>query len=225
LIVAASGRPGETLICFSHLRWDFVFQRPQHLMSRFARSRRVFYFEEPLGLDTGQTEADLWIKPCERTGVIRVVPRIPTGLDDRERDEALRGLLDGLIAREQIRRPVVWYYTPMMLNFSRHLQASAVVYDCMDELANFKGAPKVADRAGARAVQPRRPGHHRRLEPVRGQEGAARQCARLPLLGGPRAPGAGAHLRRRRGAPGPGRPAPPADGLLRRHRRADGSWS
>ncbi|MDP8915953.1 MAG: UDP-galactopyranose mutase, partial [Pseudomonadota bacterium] len=142
LIVKASGRPGETLICFSHLRWDFVFQRPQHLMSRFARTRRVFYFEEPLGLPAGQAEADLWLKVCERTGVIRVVPRLPAGLGERARDEVLRELLDGLIAREQIRRPVIWYYTPMMLNFSRHLLASAVVYDCMDELANFKGAPK-----------------------------------------------------------------------------------
>jgi len=141
LIVAASGRPGETLICFSHLRWDFVFQRPQHLMSRFARTRRVFYVEEPIGLEPGRTEADLLVRTCERTGVIRVVPRLPAALDERATDEAVRGLLDGLIAREQIRRPVLWYYTPMMLSFSRHLQAAAVVYDCMDELANFKGAP------------------------------------------------------------------------------------
>ena len=31
---------GHTLVCFSHLRWNFVFQRPQHLMSRFAEDRR-----------------------------------------------------------------------------------------------------------------------------------------------------------------------------------------
>jgi UDP-galactopyranose mutase len=37
-----------TMICFSHLRWDFVYQRPQHLMTRFARLMRVFYFEEPV---------------------------------------------------------------------------------------------------------------------------------------------------------------------------------
>jgi UDP-galactopyranose mutase len=54
MIVAAVGKPGETLICFSHLRWDFVFQRPQHLMTRFARERRVFYFEEPLGYEAGK---------------------------------------------------------------------------------------------------------------------------------------------------------------------------
>ena len=141
MIVAPAGQPGETLICFSHLRWDFVFQRPQHLMTRFARTRRVFYFEEPLGYQEGQTAPDLWTRVCERSGVIRVVPRLPAGLDERAREETVRALLDGLITSEQIRRPVLWYYTPMMLGFSRHLNAGAVVYDCMDELANFKGAP------------------------------------------------------------------------------------
>src|ERR1041384_8308221 len=36
------------LVCFSHLRWDFVYQRPQHLLSRCAQGRRVFFFEEPV---------------------------------------------------------------------------------------------------------------------------------------------------------------------------------
>ncbi len=140
MITAAPGKAGETLICFSHLRWDFVFQRPQHLMTRFARTRRVFYFEEPLGYEAGQTEPDLWMKTCERSGVIRVVPRLPEGLDERAREEAVRRLLDAMMMREGIRRPVLWYYTPMMLSCSRHLPAAAVVYDCMDELANFRGA-------------------------------------------------------------------------------------
>ncbi|MBW3616151.1 MAG: UDP-galactopyranose mutase [Proteobacteria bacterium] len=109
-------------------------------MTRFARTRRVFYFEEPLGYEAGQTEPDLWMKTCERSGVIRVVPRLPEGLDERAREEAVRRLLDGMMMREGIRRPVLWYYTPMMLSCSRHLPAAAVVYDCMDELANFKGA-------------------------------------------------------------------------------------
>lgn len=34
------------LICFSHLRWNFVFQRPQHLMTRYPG--RVFFMEEPV---------------------------------------------------------------------------------------------------------------------------------------------------------------------------------
>jgi hypothetical protein len=48
-----SSRP--TLICFSHLRWDFVFQRPQHLMSRFAAEMPVIYWEEPIVIGAGET--------------------------------------------------------------------------------------------------------------------------------------------------------------------------
>jgi len=44
----AEKKDNADLICVSHLRWNFVFQRPQHLMTRLARERRVFFFEEPL---------------------------------------------------------------------------------------------------------------------------------------------------------------------------------
>ena len=138
--IVAADKPGETLICFSHLRWDFVFQRPQHLMTRFARTRRVIVWEEPMLAEPGE-EAHLWTEVDERSGVTRVVARLPWGLDGRGIDETLRRLLDGYLAREQVRRPVLWYYTPMMLGFSRHVPAAAIVYDCMDELANFKHAP------------------------------------------------------------------------------------
>ena len=137
LIVA--DKPDETLICFSHLRWDFVFQRPQHLMTRFARSRRVFFWEEATEME-GEVP-HLWTDKCERSGVVRAIPRLPTGLDDRQKEEMVRGMLDAFMARETIRRPVLWYYTPMMVGFSRHLKGAAVVYDCMDELAAFKNAP------------------------------------------------------------------------------------
>ena len=40
-----SSRPD--ILCLSHLRWDFVFQRPQHFLTRFAKHQRVFYVEEP----------------------------------------------------------------------------------------------------------------------------------------------------------------------------------
>ena len=139
-LIVAADKPGETLICFSHLRWDFVFQRPQHLMTRFARTRRVIFWEEPVLAEPGE-EAHLWTQVDERSGVTRVVARLPWGLDGRGIDETLRSLLDGYLAQEQVRRPVLWYYTPMMLGFSRHVPAASVVYDCMDELANFKDAP------------------------------------------------------------------------------------
>jgi UDP-galactopyranose mutase len=124
------------LICLSHLRWNFVFQRPQHLMTRCARDRRVFFVEEPI---EGSTRApDLQIERSH--GVTVVVPRLPAELPASERDDALRRLIDQLIVREEIAAYALWYYTPMALAFTDHLSPVATVYDCMDELAAFKGA-------------------------------------------------------------------------------------
>ncbi|HYW16205.1 MAG TPA: UDP-galactopyranose mutase [Allosphingosinicella sp.] len=129
----------HTLICFSHLRWNFVFQRPQHLMSRFAEAGRVIFWEEPENA-LPEMEPALGVRTCAETGVIVVTPSLPETLSADERESTLKGLLDSYLAGEE--GPVVrWYYTPMMLPFSRHIQASCTVYDCMDELANFKFAP------------------------------------------------------------------------------------
>jgi len=130
----------ETLICFSHLRWDFVFQRPQHLMTRFAASRRVIYWEEPLAAPLEET-ASLDLKVCPKSGVIVATPHLPDSIQGEDRAKTLARLLDGMIEAEKIVQPIRWYYTPMMLGFSRHIEAAAVVYDCMDELSNFKFAP------------------------------------------------------------------------------------
>lgn len=125
------------VICFSHLRWDFVYQRPQHLMSRFARERRVFIFEEPVFTDEA---AHLDVTP--RSGNVWVaVPKLPHGTDPGSIPDQLRAYVDELIEKHDIREHLSWYYTPMMLEFSRHLQPAAVVYDCMDQLSAFRGAP------------------------------------------------------------------------------------
>ena len=129
-----------TLICFSHLRWNFVFQRPQHLMSRFARDMTVIFWEEPV--DIGRRETPyLQVREAEHHPCVRVVvPHLPEGIADDAREAALKRLLDAHTA--SIRGPLIaWYYTPMMLPFSRHLDASAVVYDAMDELSKFRFAP------------------------------------------------------------------------------------
>jgi glycosyltransferase involved in cell wall biosynthesis len=130
-----------TLLCFSHLRWDFVFQRPQHLMSRFARDMAVVFWEEPIEIERGQA-AYLKVRQADDFPNVRIVtPHLPQGLDEERRDEALARLLDAHAA--SCGRPLVaWYYTPMMLPFSRNVDASAVVYDCMDELSKFRFAPE-----------------------------------------------------------------------------------
>jgi UDP-galactopyranose mutase len=127
------------IVCFSHLRWDFVFQRPQHLLSRFAKERPVYVFEEPIWSET-QEPARLDLRTCEKSGVVVAQPHLPWALYGSETD-TLRSLLDGMIKARRLRRPVAWYYTPMMVPFSRHLETSAVVYDCMDELSQFRFAP------------------------------------------------------------------------------------
>ena len=128
---------GGTIICFSHLRWDFVFQRPQHLMVRFARSMRVLFWEEPVGTD--QPSASLQLREAA-PGVTVVTPMVPHQLSGEARNAALKDLLDGLLGFAPAHL-VRWYYTPMMLPFSAHLKAKCTVYDCMDELANFRFAP------------------------------------------------------------------------------------
>ena len=133
----ATGPEAATLLCFSHLRWDFVYQRPQHLMTRFARQSRVYYIEEPIfgaeapRLDLSRRDGSLTV----------VVPWLPHELSESARNAALLSLIDELIAQEAIATFVAWYYTPMALPWTRQLEPVAVVYDCMDELSLFRGAP------------------------------------------------------------------------------------
>ena len=132
-------RNRRTLVCFSHLRWDFVFQRPQHLMSRFAQLYRVIYWEEPV-VAAMEEPPRLDTRTCPQSGVLVATPVVPDSLTGEAREAVLKDLLDGLLAGTG--GPLVrWYYTPMMLAFSRRLAAACTVYDCMDELANFKFAP------------------------------------------------------------------------------------
>src|SRR6185369_10612431 len=96
------------VLCFSHLRWNFVFQRPQHLMTRFAAERRVFFFEEPM-FDASAP----WLETYRDGGVSVAVPHLPAAQPDAARRAALRSLLLDLMATQQIDRPLCWYYTPM----------------------------------------------------------------------------------------------------------------
>jgi UDP-galactopyranose mutase len=136
--VIATHAERPTLICFSHLRWAFVFQRPQHLMSRFAKTHAVFFWEEPVYSD-GLGKARLDRHSCSDTGVSIVTPQLDSAMRDDE-DVHLVRLLDELLATQH-GTLVRWYYTPMMLPFSEHLAADCTVYDCMDELSAFRNAP------------------------------------------------------------------------------------
>ncbi len=126
------------LVCFSHLRWDFVYQRPQHLLSRFAKQRRVFFIEEPIFVD-GTTKLDVVRR---EDYLFTVVPHISHSAGENENiEEIKRKLIDRFFLEKNINNFVAWFYTPMAMSFTAHLQPTATVYDCMDELSGFKFAP------------------------------------------------------------------------------------
>lgn len=127
----------DEVLCLSHLRWGFVFQRPNHLMSRCARDRRVFYVEEP-HFDADEPRLDV---DRVDAGLHVVVPHLPEASAGDEIDRLLNALLQRLVERARVTRPLLWLYTPMALRMARGLPASGIVYDCMDELSHFHGAP------------------------------------------------------------------------------------
>jgi len=141
--LALQDRP---LIVQSHLRWDFVWQRPQQILSRIAEHQPVLFVEEPFFLDdVSSPQLDISVP---RANVFRAVPRLPGWLrDDYERGTAeIRTLVQHVISpggdlKRIFDNPVQWFYSPfsapaMLDAFSE----VAVVYDCMDELSQFRFA-------------------------------------------------------------------------------------
>jgi UDP-galactopyranose mutase len=130
----------QAIIVFSHLRWDFVFQRPQHLMTRLARTHRVFFFEEPVH-EPGPARLEI-SSPAANLHVCRPhTPGEESGFADSQLPY-LHALLEKLVASHELDAPIVWMYTPMALPLLQRLDAALVVYDCMDELSAFKDAPR-----------------------------------------------------------------------------------
>lgn len=124
------------LICLSHLRWDFVYQRPQHLISRFTPQHRVFFVEEPV-FDSDTPRLDV----TPRSGNMKVlVAHLPWGPTEAEHGRMYRKLLDEFMADNRITDYVLWYYTPMMVSWTDTLTPKAVVFDVMDELSAFANA-------------------------------------------------------------------------------------
>lgn len=117
------------LICFSHLRWDHEFQRPQQLLSRAARDRRVYYIEEPTYAGTAPR---LSLHPTLE-GVIVVRLTLPEAITDDAMPGFLRDLVDELRAEGALDTYVLWCSTPKAMAFARDLQPLAVVYDQLDD--------------------------------------------------------------------------------------------
>ena len=125
------------LICFSHLRWNFVYQRPQHLMSRFAKQERVFLIEEPWF----EREDDGYLQLDHKENLTVVIPHLKQGLSPEEAALSQVKLLRNFFEEEKITDYYFWYYTPMALAIGNHFSPKMIIYDCMDELSLFKFAP------------------------------------------------------------------------------------
>jgi glycosyltransferase involved in cell wall biosynthesis len=141
----------QDLICISHLRWDFVWQRPQHILSRLAKHYRVFFVEEPM-TDTSAGEPHLAVSRGRGESTVIVIRLMQPAGENRwigHGDPETQGTYDRLLAEffgQQDKQPdskdrILWLYTPMAAPFVAALQPDLLVYDVMDELSAFKGAP------------------------------------------------------------------------------------
>ncbi len=143
--------PVSHLIVFSHLRWNFVFQRPQHLLSRLARTYSVVFVEEPVRCD-----GEAWLERTSPAPGVQVLrPHTPIEAFGFHDDQL--SLLEPMVANwlddQGIDDYVCWLYTPMALPLLQGLSPRAVVYDCMDELSAFKGAPRQMKQREAALMQ------------------------------------------------------------------------
>ncbi|GAB3436366.1 FAD-dependent oxidoreductase [Massilia solisilvae] len=127
-----------TLIVFCHLRWDFVFQRPQHLMTRLAEHYQILFVEEPVYHEGQAHLKKTAVAPNMTVCQPHTAIHAPGFHDDQI--PTLQNLLADLVPEGE--QPVVWFYTPMALPLLQGLHPALVVYDCMDELAAFKNSPK-----------------------------------------------------------------------------------
>ena len=133
------GTPMTSLLVFSHLRWDFVYQRPQQLMSRLASAHPILFIEEPI---VGAERA--WLErysPCAGVQVLRMhVPGNAPGFADMHMDR-MRLMLAQYLQDHGIDQYLLWFYTPMALPLAQDLTPLGSIYDCMDELSAFDFAP------------------------------------------------------------------------------------
>lgn len=132
--------PPSVLLVFSHLRWNFVYQRPQHLLSRLAGRWRVVFVEEPV-----HSDGPAWLEVRQIAPLLQVlVPHTPVHAPGFHDDQlaAVQMLLEARFAAEHLHVDVAWLYTPMALPLVEAVSPACVIYDCMDELSAFKDAPR-----------------------------------------------------------------------------------
>ena len=134
----SKGNNMSTIFVFSHLRWNFVFQRPQHLLSRLAEHYRIIFIEEPVYDNRNCFLATTTPVP----NVTVCTPHVPVEAHGFHDDYLpyLKTLIADLILDYE--DYLVWFYTPMALPLLQGMNPAMIVYDCMDELSAFANPPK-----------------------------------------------------------------------------------
>jgi len=135
------------IIVHCHLRWDFVWQRPQQFLSRLSKKHRILFVEGPI-LHDENIEPYAELKPSEKyPNVIVMQTYFPSSRfhDGEWVDAKRRELLDDVLCgplKGKFERSVQWFYDPMAVeaHLGQH-GAISTVYDCMDELSQFKFCP------------------------------------------------------------------------------------
>jgi glycosyltransferase involved in cell wall biosynthesis len=146
------------IVVFCHLRWGFVWQRPQQFLSRFAKKHPILFIEEPffdqpegaeprVELHRVMPNVTVACPHCPASWASN--PKLPSKLREFTQDAIERMNEDGAFDK-----PLLWYYSPMDSSWSLgHFENRGVVYDCMDELSQFTGAPKALISNEARLIE------------------------------------------------------------------------
>ncbi len=135
-----------SIIVHSHLKWDWVWQRPQQFISRLSRKHSVLFVETPEACaDAAATQVHLReVAEFPNIHVLQITVPVSRWNDlhwvDQERRRAVESLLSGPLGHE-FRSIVQWFYDPMAVTaFAGGFNEQLIVYDCMDELSLFRGA-------------------------------------------------------------------------------------
>lgn len=119
------------MLIFCHLRWQFVYQRPQHLISRMSKNMKVLLIEEPIEYHPEDKSTANLIVINDNLHILQ--PKVKD-------IESIADILPEYIKSKSA--GIGWFYSPSFTPLLSSLHFDVIIYDCMDELSLFKGAPK-----------------------------------------------------------------------------------
>lgn len=120
------------MVVFCHLRWGFVYQRPQHLISRLSKHYKILFVEEPIPFENDEEENE-YLMEIVNNNLHILKPKVHS-------IEGIKNVLNPLLKNSSLE--IGWLYSASFSPLLTEFKFDTVVYDCMDELSLFKGAPK-----------------------------------------------------------------------------------